>query len=205
MIGQMPKSSDQSAGARTRERILDAAVELVAEEGWQQVTSREVAARAGVNQGLVHYHFGSMEALLREAVIGRLEREMAEPIERMLASDSPAAGLRQVSDWLRTLEPTGAMAMLSAEVLAYATRDEAVREWMVRLLREIRAQMRDSIAAAQAAGELRSDVDAYDAAVLAAALIDGLIFHGLIDPDLPLDAVANTLDALLAEPTLKEA
>ena len=48
----------------TRRRIEAAAVALVAERGWDAATTRAVAERAGVNRGLVHYHFESIDALL---------------------------------------------------------------------------------------------------------------------------------------------
>lgn len=146
----------------------------------------------------MHYHFGTVDALLRQAVIGELERQMAEPIEQMLASDTPGEGIRRLSDWLRAVDPSSSMAALSAEVLAFATRDESVREWMSDLLDQVRLQMSRSIEAAQTTGAIRADVSSDAVAVVVAALIDGLIFHGLVDPNLRLLDVADTLDTLLA-------
>jgi len=191
------KSSAQRSAA-TKERIQKATVELVQEIGWRQVTTRRIAERAGVNQALVHYHFGTVDALLRQAVIAELDQQMAEPIEQMLTSDTPGEGIRRLSDWLRAVDPSSSMAVLSAEVLAFATRDEAVREWMAGLLDTVRTQMSRSIEAAQADGTVRADVSAAGVAVVVAALIDGLIFHVLVDPNLRLDDVADTLDTLLA-------
>jgi BetI-type transcriptional repressor, C-terminal len=105
---------------------------------------------------------------------------------------------------LRSLDPNGEVAVLSAEVLAYATRDAELRDWMAGLLVNVRGRMAESFAAAQRTGELRADVTPATVAMLTAALGDGLIFHGLIDPELPLDTVANTLDVLLAGPSSKE-
>jgi len=191
------KSSAQRSAA-TKERIQKATVELVQEIGWRQVTTRRIAERAGVNQALVHYHFGTVDALLRQAVIAELDQQMAEPIEQMLTSDTPGEGIRRLSDWLRAVDPSSSMAVLSAEVLAFATRDEAVREWMAGLLDTVRTQMSRSIEAAQADGTVRADVSAAGVAVVVAAIIDGLIVHVLVDPNLRLDDVADTLHTLLA-------
>ena len=57
-------------GARTRERILDAAERLFAERGVAGVSLRAIIAEAGVNLAAVHYHFGSKDALVN-AVVGR--------------------------------------------------------------------------------------------------------------------------------------
>jgi AcrR family transcriptional regulator len=46
------------------EAFLDAAERLLAELGYPGVTTRRVAAEAGLNHGLVHYYFGSVENLL---------------------------------------------------------------------------------------------------------------------------------------------
>ena len=46
------------------EAFLDAAERLLLELGYSKVTTRRVAAEAGLNHGLVHYYFGSVENLL---------------------------------------------------------------------------------------------------------------------------------------------
>ena len=55
-----PPSAQQDA----RSRLLDAAERLLIEVGHAGITTRRVAEEAGVNHGLVHYYYGSMEELL---------------------------------------------------------------------------------------------------------------------------------------------
>jgi AcrR family transcriptional regulator len=64
------------AGARevARTALLDAAERLLVEEGHAGITTRKVAAMAGVNHGLVHYYFGSIEELLFQAMERYTER-----------------------------------------------------------------------------------------------------------------------------------
>ena len=52
----------------TRERILEAALETFSERGFDGATTREIAARAGVNVGLLQYYFGDKPKLWRAAV-----------------------------------------------------------------------------------------------------------------------------------------
>ena len=52
------------ARAAAEEALLDAAERLLRDEGYAAITTRRVAAEAGVNHGLVHYYFGSVENLL---------------------------------------------------------------------------------------------------------------------------------------------
>jgi len=58
--------------------LLDAADALLVEVGFAGITTRRLAERAGVNHGLVHYYFGSME----EVLLQTLERFTSGLIER---------------------------------------------------------------------------------------------------------------------------
>ena len=68
--------SEREERVRARDALLRAAEELFAEKGVEAVSTREIAARAGVNSGLVHRHFGNKEALLRE-VLESMTAEMS--------------------------------------------------------------------------------------------------------------------------------
>jgi AcrR family transcriptional regulator len=54
--------------ADARERILDAACDVIAEHGIEDVRIARIATIAGVSPALVHYHFATREALLAEAL-----------------------------------------------------------------------------------------------------------------------------------------
>src|SRR2546427_9716007 len=62
----------------TRERITEAALETLREEGFAGTTARAIAARGGFNQALIFYHFGSVAALLLEAVRATSEGQVAK-------------------------------------------------------------------------------------------------------------------------------
>ena len=69
------------AGEGTRERILATALELFSQAGFDGATTRELAARAGVNLGLIKYYFGTKERLWRDAV-DRAAGELQEALAR---------------------------------------------------------------------------------------------------------------------------
>jgi len=54
----------------TRDALLRAAAALFAEKGAEAVSTREIASKANVNNGLIHRHFRTKEALLREVLEG---------------------------------------------------------------------------------------------------------------------------------------
>lgn len=66
--------SGYTTSDNTRMIIIQAAGELAAESGFDNVTTRMVADRSGQNIGSIHYHFGSkdglFEAVVREAITG---------------------------------------------------------------------------------------------------------------------------------------
>ncbi|HLY17725.1 MAG TPA: TetR/AcrR family transcriptional regulator [Bryobacteraceae bacterium] len=68
----------------TKERILDTAERLFAQQGYAATSLRSIIAEAGVNLAAVHYHFHSKEALL-EAVI--LRRSVPANEERLALLD----------------------------------------------------------------------------------------------------------------------
>src|SRR5882762_8534622 len=51
-----------------RARLIDAAMELFAEKGYEGASVRDLAAAAGVNVAAVSYHFGSKDALYHECL-----------------------------------------------------------------------------------------------------------------------------------------
>jgi AcrR family transcriptional regulator len=51
-----------------RDAFLDAAERLLTQMGWADITVRKLAAEAGLNHGLVHYYFGSMEEVLLQVL-----------------------------------------------------------------------------------------------------------------------------------------
>jgi|SRR5271169_150973 len=75
--------------AGTRHAILDAAEECFAASGFTSATTRQVAARAGVNVATLHYHFGSKEKLYR-AVLDAVARE---EIPLLARGETPAERL----------------------------------------------------------------------------------------------------------------
>jgi TetR/AcrR family transcriptional regulator len=70
-------SGVSEARARVTESLLDAAERLLVEHGHAGITSRALAAEAGVNNGLVHYYFGSMEEVLVQVLERFTERLIA--------------------------------------------------------------------------------------------------------------------------------
>ncbi|WP_374413911.1 TetR/AcrR family transcriptional regulator [Novosphingobium colocasiae] len=87
-------------GAATRQRILEAAGELIGEQGFAQVTGRAIAARAEVDVASINYHFGSREQLYRMLLVEAHTRLVTvEELEAIVnAPAPPEARLRRLID-----------------------------------------------------------------------------------------------------------
>lgn len=70
------------------EAFLDAAERLLIEVGYAGITTRRLAAEAGVNSGLVHYYFGSMEELFLQ-VLERFTRRLVDRQREMYDAPGP--------------------------------------------------------------------------------------------------------------------
>src|SRR5437867_8500965 len=92
------KSAMSAPRAKAVEALLDAAERLLVEVGHAGITTRRLAGEAGLNQGLVHYYFGSLDEVLLQA----LERFTQRLIERQRAMYQ--AELPFIEKWRTAME-----------------------------------------------------------------------------------------------------
>lgn len=189
ILVQVTKSPVQLAGGRgeaTRRRLVAATIRVVAEDGWERVTTRRIARAADTNQALINYHFGSKDELLRAAAEAALREAFEAPLQAMLAAPSFVDGCVALVHELAAVDEAEPIVRFSMEALGRAPRDEALRHLMADLLSELRALIAQGIADAQRRGEVPASVDPVGAAALLGGAFDGLGLHLLIDPSLDL-------------------
>ncbi|AJC60554.1 TetR family transcriptional regulator [Streptomyces sp. 769] len=94
-----PEKTDlrREAGRRTRDDLLAATLDLLAQRGQEGVTLREITQNAGANVSAVSYHFGSLKALCDTAVEHALERYLDAQIRELdaLAGDASLSELAE--------------------------------------------------------------------------------------------------------------
>jgi AcrR family transcriptional regulator len=108
---------------RTRKAILDAAENLMREDGYAAVTSRRVAERAGLKSQLVHYHFGTMDELF-QAAYRRSDKRFFESALKMVSSGNP---LQEI--WANARSTEGGEVV--AEYIAAANHRKILQEELV--------------------------------------------------------------------------
>jgi AcrR family transcriptional regulator len=128
-----------AADSKTRSRLLDAAERLMLREGYAAVTSRRVAAEAGIKPQLVHYYFRSMDDLFLEVYRRRAE-----------AGIDGFARAMEVHRSLGTLWRFGTDlggATLNIEFVALANHRKAIRDEIARYAQRFRELQLDAIGA----------------------------------------------------------
>ena len=77
LVAAMRRTREPAESA-TRERIVQAALTTLGEEGFAGTTARSIAKHGGFNQALIFYHFGSVNGLLLEAYREMTEQQIAK-------------------------------------------------------------------------------------------------------------------------------
>lgn len=95
-MGTEKADQRREAGQRTRDGLLAAALELIAQRGQEGVTLREITESAGANVAAVSYHFGSLKALCESAIEHALERYLDAQMQAVGSLDSTAT-LRELA------------------------------------------------------------------------------------------------------------
>jgi AcrR family transcriptional regulator len=193
-----------SRGDATKESILEAARESLRERGYSGTSIRAVAERAGVQLSLVHYHFGSKQAML-VAVLEHENEQLLVRQQALFAGPEPLsmkwrAACRFLEDdlesgYVRILWELWA-AGLADEQLAARWR-EATAGWR-RLIAEVVEDWSREVG-------LELPISATAVATLVANLFQGLeveILAGVLEAEAPhlevLEAVAQLIEGIEA-------
>lgn len=151
------EGSRKQAANRRREEILQAAVRLFCERGYEGTTIREIANELGVAEGLLYHYFTSKSELVAECW-------RRHQWHGRLSSIVRSAGQRPVEDVIHNLlrehlrviyEHGSAFRMHAAEML----RDGALAELSQRFDDDARTVIAAYISQNQARGRIRSDLD----------------------------------------------
>jgi AcrR family transcriptional regulator len=106
--------------ANTRRTLVEAAVETLKESGFSGASARAIAERAGLNQGLVFYHFGTVANLLLAALDAVSDDRMARFSAAVQSVSSPTELMAVAARIFREDLDTGHVTVL-VEMIAGAS------------------------------------------------------------------------------------
>ena len=169
-----PGPGRPSSGAR--ERIRDAALEVLKADGYAGLTNAKVAARSGQNKALISYHFGSKQGLVAE-VARAVSAAITEELLQGIGSPRDARGLaRGVVDGVAAVnERDEGLTRLYFDLAAQAIVEPEVRAIIAEMKAGYRAVLRQQLA--RVADGPMSSADADAAAVFMVACLEGLMLE----------------------------
>jgi AcrR family transcriptional regulator len=194
-------SGVEAPSQSTRERILEAACDLIAADGIDDVRIARVAIRAGASTALVHHYFSTREELLEEALIHSFELAGEERFgEQPDVAETATEGLaRAIGECLPLPGPQERQWVLWVELWLRAVREPSLRPVAARLYERYRRWMAALIRAGVKSGEFRSGVDVDAVADVAMALLDGAGVRALLDdPAMDVEAARALVARRLA-------
>ncbi len=125
-----------------RQRIVDATLAVIAEQGVAGTTHRRIAAVAAVPLGSVTYYFDTLDTLIRAAFLQLAEQSSGAFAERLAqAKDRDGAKAAVVSIIAESVWATPRTLLLSYELYAYAARHPEVATVMQRWIQNSRSAL----------------------------------------------------------------
>lgn len=208
-LGRQAQATTRTLRRRTQaerravamQRMIDAAILVLGQKGYQGTTLAEIGQVAGYSRGLAHHYFGSKLELIRA-----VEVEMHARFRRGILRPPPAgqhgldAVLTFIDDYLSHMAGLGPQQSRTVFVLLFESLAVApelkpvVAEMSGMMLAQISARIRQGIAD----GTIRPDLDPDTQALLIAAMLRGAIHEWILDPArVDLDVVAAEIQAML--------
>lgn len=154
---------------RTRQRVLDAAAEVLAERGYSEARLADIAERAGIQAGSLYYHFDSREELVAEVLRLGIEKawyHVSAAVGRLPPSASPLDRLAAAIH-AHTVAVVGLSAYSSAQARIVGQLPPDLAAAHRKDQRAYGAYWHDLFTAAQAAGQVDAGVDLFVARMLA--------------------------------------
>jgi AcrR family transcriptional regulator len=182
------------ASEDTRDKIIAAAYEVLAEQGYDKASTKAIAQHAGVAQGLINYYFTSKDDLYAEVFRKENER-FGEFFEKLYELPIDERFIDRAMEFtrLKTESQLGNNKRLRYELFAIGLRNETVKHDIMACFDEGRRCIRRLLDKMDLKADIGSDAVA---SVLLSAL-DGLALQKMVDPRFDLKSAFDVLGTML--------
>ena len=189
--------------AERRKQIVEAALQIIHEQGVHRLTAAEIASRVGIADGTIFRHFANKEAIVNAAI---------DDFERLLFEDFPPRAddpLEQLRIFFRQRlglmrDYPAILALAFSDRLAEAAGEEGAERMQMIILRSF-AFVRQCLSDAQKAGLVADDLRPEVLVWTVTGVMRGVAvawLRGLIDPEeLSAEEAWRSLEALLKRST----
>jgi AcrR family transcriptional regulator len=185
----------------TASRLLVAAKDIVAEEGFNALTLSAVSERAGENKAMISYYFDNKAGLIAAVVDSVIHDEYLDSLDRMKGV-APADRLDCLVQEMRRLDTAALDFQVFFELLPHVLRDELLRRRLALLYRWYWSVKLEWLGLGDGPATL-ADPDLLGLSQVMSAVIDGLAIQRAIDPAIdlsnPYRVFARMLERSLAD------
>jgi AcrR family transcriptional regulator len=190
----------QESRDRTRELLLDAAMQVFARRGFQGASVDEIAATAGFTKGAVYANFASKDDLMLALLDRRVDAEFARVGAMIREAPSLDAVVATVGrEFGESADQLRDLALLSTEFWLYSMREPHAREALAERYRTMQRLLADLVSAKAAEEGRRIAIQPLEVHAVIEGLSTGLMMMTLLAPDLvPPDLYGRVLRALLS-------
>jgi AcrR family transcriptional regulator len=180
----MEATKTRELSGEKAQRIVEAMRSSVARRGIAGSTFEHVAREAGVSRGLLHYYFGTKEALLVEVVRRDTEHRIArmdEPLGKAGSVDEILEIL--VADLEDSIQNDPGFWVLLFDLFTAGRRNPEIQREVGELFNRTRDHVADILRAKQAEGVILQGLDINAVVALLFAMADGIALQVLADPE----------------------
>ncbi len=201
-VRRKPFETGRTHAERRKEaesRILQAAFEIVARRGVDQLTLAEAGEEAGYSRALPAHYFNSREDLLAAVAQHAVDKYRERVVElRVAAPEGRETLLKSIAFYMNDSRGWPKQLKAFYEVMEAGLRWPQIARVVARINAEIVERFAAQIRAAQARGEIRGDIDATSEAIAIWGAMRGVMTQWLIAPDnVDLDKVRDGFVASL--------
>lgn len=194
MMAAEARRTRAEIAAETREAILSAACDIIAEEGFEKIRMRMVADRAGVSTAALHYHFDNRERLFAEALRHSFEHTGRDVYQAQGESDTATKRLaRIITASLPATESLHREWAMYEELWCRANREPEARAVAIELNRAHQGWIEETLSDGIASGEF-ARCDTVALATLICSMCDGFGVHLMFgNPAVSIDAARTAI------------
>lgn len=173
-----------SALPETARKLLVAAKDIIAADGFDALTLNSVAAASGENKAMISYYFGNKAGLVAAVLDSVIHDEYIASQDRMKDVD-PKRRTQRLVEEMRRMDAAAEEFRVFFELLPHVLRDELLRRRIALLYRWYWSVKLEWLGVTNPSRALE-DPELLGLAQLLSAVIDGLAIQAAIDPDLDL-------------------
>lgn len=164
--------------------IVDAAVRVIARQGYAHTSLMDIASEVGMSKGAVHYHFPTKEALMAQVLQTACDAVATRTRGAWTESDNPVEALRSsLRELWRARAQLSDEAKVVADLLAQSLHDHTLRPPLAEYYRFASTQVEEHLHDHLSTLGLKPKLDADKIPRLLHAMLDGLLMQKIVDPN----------------------